>query len=139
MTRPKSGVSIALFRGGNVLLVKRGKEPFKGWWSLPGGLRQKGERLETAARRELMEETGLVAGKLEFVEIFEPASNGGSSNPTARFALAVFVGRPESGSEKAGDDAAALRWHPVASLEGLRITPNTAAVIARAFIAIGRS
>ena len=136
MIRPKTGVSIALFRGGDVLLVKRGKEPFKGFWSLPGGLREKGETPVAAARRELLEETGLVAGKLGFVEFFEPASRQADDNATAQFVLAVYAGRPESGTEQAGGDTAELRWHPVGSLRALRMTPDAAQVIARAALVV---
>ncbi len=53
------GVGAVVFRGEEVLLVKRGKPPFKGHWSIPGGGLEFGERLEDAARREVMEETGL--------------------------------------------------------------------------------
>ena len=57
--RPVLGVGAMIFEGDQVLLVERGNEPLKGWWSLPGGGVETGERLEAAMRREVREETGL--------------------------------------------------------------------------------
>ena len=57
---PLPGVGALIFRRGSVLLVERGREPLKGYWSLPGGLVETGEKLEDAIRREVQEETGLV-------------------------------------------------------------------------------
>ena len=48
-----------IFNQNRILLVERGREPLKGWWSLPGGAVEVGERLEAAIRREVLEETGL--------------------------------------------------------------------------------
>ena len=56
---PLVGVGAIIFQGGRVLLAERGKEPLKGWWSLPGGLVETGEVLRDAVCREVLEETGL--------------------------------------------------------------------------------
>ncbi len=58
---PRAGVSVAVFRGNEVLLVQRGNQLYAGFWSLPGGEVQWGEKVAEAARRELEEETGLLA------------------------------------------------------------------------------
>ena len=58
---PRPGASVVVFRGDEVLLVQRGKRPYEGFWSLPGGEIQWGETAAEAARRELKEETGLLA------------------------------------------------------------------------------
>ncbi len=62
----KTACSVIVYDKGRVLLIKRGKNPCKGYWSLPGGSHEAGETHEKCARRELFEETGLSAHSLEF-------------------------------------------------------------------------
>ena len=69
--RPIVGIGALIFRRGKILLVERGKEPLKGYWSLPGGALETGERLKDGLRREVMEETGLIVEPGEVFEIFE--------------------------------------------------------------------
>ena len=57
--RPIVGVGVVVWHGERVLLVRRGKPPRVGHWSLPGGAQQLGETVAQAARREVMEEAGL--------------------------------------------------------------------------------
>ncbi|HMD47585.1 MAG TPA: NUDIX hydrolase, partial [Bryobacteraceae bacterium] len=70
-SRPFLGVGALIFEASKILLVERGKEPLKGYWSLPGGILETGERLEDALRREVLEETGLEVEPLSIFEIFE--------------------------------------------------------------------
>ena len=65
------GVGAVVFRGEEILLVKRGKPPFKGQWSIPGGGLEFGERLEDGVRREVMEETGLDIKICGLIGVFE--------------------------------------------------------------------
>jgi 8-oxo-dGTP diphosphatase len=62
--RPLVGIGVAVLRPGEVLLVRRGRPPNAGAWSLPGGAQKLGETADAAARRELLEETGLTVGPL---------------------------------------------------------------------------
>ncbi len=125
------GVSVAVFRGPLVLLAERGKEPFLGWWSLPGGRLEAGESIAEAAARELGEETGLAA-ELRFVEWFEavrPDKSGG-------FVIAVHAANVGRVEPVAGDDATAVMWARIDKLKGLKMTPGTAAAIQRAYAII---
>jgi 8-oxo-dGTP diphosphatase len=131
MKRPSTGVSIAVFDGESVLLVRRGKEPFAGFWSLPGGSQEAGETMAQAAVRELREETGLVAGSVRFAEIFEPMVRDQSGMVLRHFVLGVFTCREFTGEVRAGSDALNAGWHCVAQLQGLQMTPGTAEIIAR--------
>ncbi|MDN3718421.1 NUDIX domain-containing protein [Roseibium salinum] len=73
---PRIGVSVLCHRDGRVLMVKRGKDPYKGHWSLPGGLVELGETLLEAAERELLEETGAKAHLEMPAETFDSHSAG---------------------------------------------------------------
>ena len=76
------GASIAVFKGDTVLLVQRGRAPFRGLWSLPGGSIEPGESASEAALRELKEETGITAeieGVVENVELTATMMTAGRS------------------------------------------------------------
>jgi 8-oxo-dGTP diphosphatase len=128
---PRIGVSILVLRAGEALLVRRGKEPHAGCWSLPGGAQEFGETMEEAARRELAEETGLVAGRLSFAEIVEPIVRGEDGSVLRHFVLGLFVCEAFEGEPVAGDDAGALGWFALEAMEDLEMTPGTAALIRR--------
>ena len=126
---PKSGASVIVFRDGEVLLAKRGKEPFKGYWSLPGGSQEAGETLEDCARRELLEETGLTALSLEFVTVRDRIGRDMKNAITHHFVLATYLVTAWDGDLVAGDDADAIAWFTSDALRGLDITPGTAELI----------
>jgi mutator protein MutT len=131
MERPSTGVSIAVFDGDDVLLVRRAKDPFAGFWSLPGGSQEAGETMAEAAVRELREETGLVAAHVQFAEIFEPMLRDQSGKVLRHFVLGVFSCREFMGKARAGSDALDAGWHRVSQLHELPMTPGTAEIIAR--------
>ena len=131
MAKPQTGVSVAVFSGDKVLLVKRGKAPYLGFWSLPGGSQNFGETLSAAAIRELQEETGLVAHSVEFAEFIEPQAHNKSGELIAHFVLGVFVCREFSGTPIAADDACDLVWCSVNTLAKFTLTPGTDGVIGR--------
>jgi 8-oxo-dGTP diphosphatase len=69
--RPLVGVGGVVIEGGRVLLVRRGTEPLRGQWSIPGGLLESGETLVQGVARELHEETGLIVRVVELIEALE--------------------------------------------------------------------
>ncbi len=109
MVRPTLVVSTALFKNGEVLLIKRGHEPFSGSWSFPGGRLKAGETLAAAAARELREETGVEALSLQFVQPVEIIMTE-NEMLTRHIVLALFAGMYGSGQAAAMDDAAEIRW-----------------------------
>lgn len=106
-------VSVAVFQSGRFLLVQRGRDPGKGMYAFPGGKVEKSESLEAAARRELLEETGLDAGTLRPVrQVTIHGSHGG-------FLLHVFQADSVTGVLAAGDDALTVGWYSLAEMDAL--------------------
>ena len=110
MTRPVTPlltVDCVVFNlGGEVLLIQRKNDPFKGEFALPGGFVDVGETVEDACRRELLEETGVKAGELTLVGVYSDPKR----DPRGHTVSVVFMTRVSSSSALAGDDAAAVQW-----------------------------
>ena len=91
---------------GRLLAIRRKNPPFEGAYALPGGFVDIGEDVETACRRELLEETGVSAGALSLVGVYsDPARD-----PRGHTCSVAFAGKLQSGEAIAGDDAAAVAW-----------------------------
>ena len=101
-----------------VLLIQRGREPFRGFWALPGGFVEIDESLDDAALRELQEETGLSYAYLEQLYTYgEPGRDPrGRVVSVAYFAL---VPRDAAGLVRSGSDASQAGWFPVDALPTL--------------------
>ena len=118
--RPSVTADIAVLRLEEVpeiLLVKRKDNPFQGMWALPGGFMEMEESLEDAARRELLEETGIKAGELIRFDSYDKPGR----DPRGRTITQVFVmiWKKEMGSPQAGSDASELSWFSLTELPDL--------------------
>lgn len=102
-------------RSGQVLLVRRGREPFKGMWALPGGFVDPGEKTEDTCLRELREETGVRGSIQELVGVFS-APGRDPRGPTVSITYRV---EPERGEPRGGDDAAEARYWDLGALPAL--------------------
>lgn len=99
-----------------VLLIERGKEPYKNKWALPGGFIEMNETLEEACKRELKEETGLSVGKMKQFKTFDKIDR----DPRHRTISVVFsVELNEKSVVAGGDDAARAAWFPISQLPEL--------------------
>ncbi len=107
---PIVGVGAVAIEGGRILLVKRGHDPGKGKWSIPGGLVEVGEVLADAVRREALEETGLVVEPGELAEVAEAITPDGEGKTRFHYILLDFFVRPLGGTARAGDDVSEVRW-----------------------------
>jgi 8-oxo-dGTP diphosphatase len=132
---PIAGVGAVIVRDGpegrrQVLLIRRGQEPLKGEWSLPGGAVELGETLEQAICREVLEETGLVVEVVDTVQAFDRISQDDTGRVRYHYVLIDFLCRIAGGSLACATDAAEARWAGADELEGL--TPLTVEVIRKA-------
>lgn len=119
---PTPGVGVAVLEGTEILLVKRGREPGRGLWAVPGGKVLYGETLREAARREVMEETGL---EIEVGPVVWVGDSIGAGDPPAwHYALVDFVGRVVGGQLMAADDADEARWVAIDDAESLPLVPT---------------
>lgn len=114
-----------------VLLVERRRPPFEGMWAIPGGFVEPGEDIETAARRELQEETGVTGAHLAQLHTFG-APHRDPRGRTISIAHYAFV--PPEISAQAGDDAARLRWFAFDSLPPLAFDHADILAFARSFL-----
>lgn len=131
--RPVLGVGALILQGDSILLVQRGKDPLRGYWSLPGGAVEAGERLREAIAREVREETSLTVDVGEVAEIFERLMPDADGRPEYHYVLIDYLCTVTAGTPVAGDDSAAVAWIPRAQLPTLLITPGTLEVIERTF------
>jgi len=131
--RPILGIGAIILDRDRVLLVERGKEPLKGWWSLPGGVLECGETLEEGIRREVREETGLEIHLLGVVEIFERIMRDASGATEYHYVLIDYLCRAHTGQLCAASDVSRVEWVRRRALPGYRITEGTLPVIEKAF------
>lgn len=116
-------VSVAVMRGRRILLVKRGRAPAKGLYAFPGGRVEAGETLEQAARRELLEETGVAGRALAPLTTIHIPPSPQEGAPA--YDLTVFVCRDSNGEPVAADDADEAAFFDRAELVALPTTDST--------------
>jgi 8-oxo-dGTP diphosphatase len=131
--RPVLGVGALVFRQNKILLVERGKEPLKGWWSLPGGVLETGERIEEGIRREVKEETGLEVKPVALATIFERIIRDDKGRAQYHYVLIDYICRILGGTPAAASDVSALAWVGESDLRDYRLTEGTLPVIEAAF------
>ncbi len=132
--RPVAGAAVVALRGDDVLLVRRGREPRKGAWSLPGGSIEPGETAREAARREALEETGLRLIIGEVVDVFDALFPAVSDGHGYHYCVADFLARPEDprAEPTPGDDAREARWVPATEVDDLGVSQAVRTVLRRA-------
>jgi len=128
-SRPIVGVGVVVWHQDRVLLIKRGKPPRVGQWSLPGGAQDLGETLAEAASRELMEETGLDASMGEIIATLDMIDRDGKGAVRHHYTLVDFVAEATDPKLCAGDDAADARWFERSELDALGLWSETLRII----------
>jgi len=108
---PVPAVGVVCLKGDEVLLIRRGKAPRQGEWSLPGGRIEPGERAVDAALRELVEETGIRSRIVGLIDVVD----GIFADEARHYVLIDYVAEWVSGTPIAGDDAAEAAFMPVST------------------------
>jgi 8-oxo-dGTP diphosphatase len=132
---PLVGVGAVIVQAGRVLLARRGNEPLKGHWTLPGGLLELGESLSDGVMREVREETGLNVEVVELIELVDRIhrlKEDQGARVRYHYVIADYLCRVTGGALQAASDADAVRWVEREEWSGagaLQIDPITARVI----------
>ena len=129
---PLVGVGGVVIHRERVLLIRRGGEPLKGEWSIPGGLVELGEELAEGARRELKEETGLDVETLEVLEVFDRIFRE-RGRVRYHFVIVDFACRFKRGRLRPRSDVLEARWVRRADLPKYHLTEKATAVVLGAF------
>ncbi len=121
-----------IFRGEEVLLVRRGQEPARATWSLPGGLVELGETLTAAVRREIAEETGLTVRLLGVAAVLERIFPDEAGRIAYHYVLIDYLCEYEAGEVQPGSDITAARFAALPDLPRFDLPRFTTDVIRRA-------
>jgi ADP-ribose pyrophosphatase YjhB (NUDIX family) len=116
---PKVAVAVCLMQDDQILLVRRGMEPMQGLWAMPAGFMEYDEDPQAAARREVLEETGLEVRIDRLLEVFHTPSDGGLANIVITYAASITGGRLQ-----ASDDADDVGWFSKANVPAVAFLPS---------------
>lgn len=114
---PQVGVGVVVLNEGNdVLLIRRGQEPNKGLWTIPGGRQEPGETLFETAHREIMEETGIKISQPVLVDVVDLIRHDDDGTLARHYTLVDYAARYLSGTPIPGGDADQAKWVPAGSI-----------------------
>jgi len=127
--RPQIGVGVVVWREDQFLLIRRGKPPRYGQWSIPGGRQELGETTRETAVREIMEETNIEIELIGLVDVYDAIRVDTNGGIASHFTLIDFAARWASGDAIAGDDAIGVGWFSLDELPDLKLWKETEHVI----------
>jgi ADP-ribose pyrophosphatase YjhB (NUDIX family) len=130
---PLIGIGIIVLKGEEVLLIKRGRPPAQNQWSLPGGGQELGETAEAAARRELLEETGLEVGKLTLIDVVDSIHRDELGFVQYHYTILDFAALYKGGTPRAASDVLDIAWVHPRDFETYALWPIARRVIGLAF------
>ena len=130
--RPFVGVGAVIVHDGKVVLIRRRYEPLAGQWSLPGGVVEIGETLESSVAREMQEETGFEVEVGPVIEVFDRITRDNDGRVRYHYVLVDYLCWPISGALQAGSDVDDAALVDPAELGKYGLTAKAMAVIERA-------
>jgi 8-oxo-dGTP diphosphatase len=138
--RPVVGIGGVVIEDGRALLIRRGSEPLRGQWSIPGGTLELGESLQAGVARELHEETGLEVRVLDLIEVFDrifPAEADGRSSaglrPKFHYVIVDYLCERISGEARAASDVTDVAFAREEELEKFQMTETATRVLRKGF------
>ena len=130
--RPVLGAAAVVIHDGRIVLIRRGKAPSAGEWSIPGGAVELGESVEVALRREVREETGLDISVGPFLEVFERVERDDDGAIRFHFVVLDYAATVVGGTLRAGDDAADVVFADPGDLDRYALADSVRRVISAA-------
>ena len=121
-SKPFVGVGALIKRNDEILIVKRGNEPGKGLWSVPGGLVETGETLIEAVKREVKEETGLKIKVLKLIDVLENIVRDENGKVRFHYVLIDFLAEPIGGKLTPKSDILDAKWVRISDLDKFKVT-----------------
>lgn len=122
---PIAGVASVVFSGEDILLVRRGNEPSKGMWGLPGGVVELGEIVKDAVAREVEEETGILIQPMRLLAVFDSIVRDDAGRVRYHYVLCEYLCEAVGGELRASSDVSNARWVPIKELGSLEMNPWT--------------
>jgi ADP-ribose pyrophosphatase YjhB (NUDIX family) len=138
--RPVVGVGGVVIENSRALLIRRGSEPLRGEWSIPGGTLELGESLQQGVARELLEETGLEVRVLDLIEVFDrifppdaPQLSLTKQNPRFHFVIVDYLCERIGGEPHAGSDVTDVSFARQEELVQYHLSETATRVLNKAF------
>jgi ADP-ribose pyrophosphatase YjhB (NUDIX family) len=122
--QPVVGIGIVIIHDGKIVLIKRGNEPGKGKWSIPGGLVELGEHLEDTVIREAKEETQLTVADPQLLDDVDNIDLDQPARVKYHYVIIDNLVQGRGGEIGAASDAEELRWVPLDEVEDYVLTAS---------------
>ena len=126
---PIPSVGVVVVRDQQALLIRRGKEPAIGRWSIPGGVIETGETIHDAAKREMREECGIEIEVGPMLQIFESITRDAEGRIRFHYIILDMLGQHLSGEVQFGGDVDDARYVGVDELDALDVLPDAAKLV----------
>ena len=122
--QPVVGIGAVIIKKGEIALIKRGNEPSKGKWAIPGGLVELGENLEAAIIRETKEEVCLDVENPQLIDVVDNIDLDKQGKVKYHYIIIDYLVHVKSGNIQAASDAEELRWVPFVEVESYNLTAS---------------